>query len=103
MQSGNTIYEEVRTAKADIIAMERRIREIEMELKHLSGERSERPSGNLQSPYGHFLKRENGYSCESEITGVLKGLGFTENDFTKPVDTLSGGQKNPVYLLASFC
>lgn len=38
MQSGNTIYEEVRTAKADIIAMERRIREIEMELKHLSGD-----------------------------------------------------------------
>ena len=38
MQSGNTIYEEVRTAKADLIAMERRIREIEMELKHLSGD-----------------------------------------------------------------
>ena len=61
MQSGNTIYEEVRTAKADIIAMERRIREIEM-------------------------------------AGALKGLGFTENDFTKPVDTLSGGQKTRVSL-----
>ena len=83
MQSGNTIYEEVRTAKADIIAMERRIREIEMELKHLSGD----ALNDRLETYNRLtaaFERENGYSCESEITGVLKGLGFTENDFTKP-------------------
>ena len=97
MQSGNTIYEEVRTAKADIIAMERRIREIEMELKHLSGD----ALNDRLETYNRLMatfERENGYSCESEITGVLKGLGFTENDFTKPVDTLSGGQKTRVSL-----
>ena len=97
MQSGNTIYEEVRTAKADIIAMERRIREIEMELKHLSGD----ALNDRLETYNRLtatFERENGYSCESEITGVLKGLGFTENDFTKPVDTLSGGQKTRVSL-----
>ena len=97
MQSGNTIYEEVRTAKADIIAIERRIREIEMELKHLSGD----ALNDRLETYNRLtatFERENGYSCESEITGVLKGLGFTENDFTKPVDTLSGGQKTRVSL-----
>lgn len=97
MQSGNTIYEEVRTAKADIIAMERRIREIEMELKHLSGD----ALNDRLETYNRLMatfERENGYSYESEITGVLKGLGFTENDFTKPVDTLSGGQKTRVSL-----
>ena len=97
MQSGNTIYEEVRTAKADIIAMERRIREIEMELKHLSGD----ALNDRLETYNRLtatFERENGYAYESEITGVLKGLGFTENDFTKPVDTLSGGQKTRVSL-----
>ena len=97
MQSGNTIYEEVRTAKADIIAMERRIREIEMELKHLSGDALNERLETYNRLMATF-ERENGYSCESEITGVLKGLGFTENDFTKPVDTLSGGQKTRVSL-----
>ena len=97
MQSGNTIYEEVRTAKADIIAMERRIREIEMELKHLSGDALNERLETYNRLTATF-ERENGYAYESEITGVLKGLGFAENDFTKPVDTLSGGQKTRVSL-----
>ena len=97
MQSGNTIYEEVRTAKADIIDMERRIREIEMELKHLSGDALDDRLETYNRLTATF-ERENGYAYESEITGVLKGLGFTENDFTKPVDTLSGGQKTRVSL-----
>ena len=97
MQSGNTIYEEVRTAKADIIAMERRIREIEMELKHLSGD----ALNDRLETYNRLtatFERENGYSCESEITGVLKGLGFSENDFGKKMSELSGGQKTRVAL-----
>ncbi len=97
MQSGNTIYEEVRTAKSDIIAMERRIREIEMELKHLSEDTLNERLETYNRLTATF-ERENGYAYESEITGVLKGLGFTENDFTKPVDTLSGGQKTRVSL-----
>ena len=97
MQSGNTIYEEVRTAKSDIIAMERRIREIEMELKHLSEDTLNERLETYNRLTATF-ERENGYAYESEITGVLKGLGFTENDFTKQVDTLSGGQKTRVSL-----
>ena len=97
MQSGNTIYEEVRTAKADIIAMERRIREIEMELKHLSGD----ALNDRLETYNRLtaaFERENGYSCESEINGVINIIKKTKNDNTKPVDTLSGGQNTRVSL-----
>lgn len=97
MESSNTIYEEVKTAKANIIEMERRIRAIELEMKHLSGERlNERLEtyNRLTAAFEHA----NGYAYESEITGVLKGLGFSEEDFSKPVTTLSGGQKTRVSL-----
>ena len=97
MVSGSTIYEEVKLAKADIIAMERQIREIEHELKHLTGDAL---SARLET-YNRLtasFERANGYAYESEITGVLKGLGFDEKDFSKPVDTLSGGQKTRVSL-----
>ena len=97
MMSGNSIYEEVRLAKAEIIAMEKQIRTIELELKHLSGDAL---NSRLET-YNRLMaafERENGYAYESEITGVLKGLGFSESDFKKPVDTLSGGQKTRVSL-----
>ena len=97
MMSGNSIYEEVRLAKADIIAMEKQIRTIELGLKHLSGDAL---NSRLET-YNRLMaafERENGYAYESEITGVLKGLGFSESDFKKPVDTLSGGQKTRVSL-----
>lgn len=97
LESGNTIYEEVKTAKSDIIALENQIRSIELELKHLKGEELEK---RLQT-YHHLTasyERANGYAYESEITGVLKGLGFSEEDFRKSVDTLSGGQKTRVSL-----
>lgn len=97
LESGNTIYEEVKTAKSDIITLENQIRSIELELKHLTGEELEK---RLQT-YHHLtasFERANGYAYESEITGVLKGLGFSEEDFGKSVDTLSGGQKTRVSL-----
>ena len=97
MNNDHTIYQEVRTAKADILDMERQIREIEQEMKHLSGERLEERMNTYQRLTAAF-ERENGYACESEITGVLKGLGFTEEEFAKPVATLSGGQKTRVAL-----
>ena len=97
MQSGSTIYEEVKLAKSDIIEMETQIRSIELELKHLEGDAltSRLETYNRLTAY---FERQNGYAYESEINGVLKGLGFTENDFSKPVDTLSGGQKTRVSL-----
>lgn len=97
MVSGSTIYEEVKLAKADIIAMEEQLRAIELELKHLSGEALNTRLETYNRLTAAF-ERENGYACESEITGVLKGLGFSEADFSKPVATLSGGQKTRVSL-----
>ena len=97
MSGSATIYEEVRLAKADLIEMERQIRSIEQELPALEGEAL---SARLET-YNRLMaefERQNGYAYESEITGVLKGLGFTEEDFSKPVSTLSGGQKTRVSL-----
>ena len=97
LEGGRSIYEEVKTAKADIIELENQIRAIEKELKSLSGEA-------LQSrldTYHHMMssfEAQNGYAYESELTGVLKGLGFQEEDFDKKTDTLSGGQKTRVSL-----
>lgn len=94
---GGTIYEEVKSARADIFEMERQIRSIELELNSLSGDALARrldTYNRLQSEY----EARNGYACESEIVGVLKGLGFTEEDFAKKTDTLSGGQKTRVAL-----
>ena len=92
-----TIYEELRSAKSDIFEMEERLRSIEHELKSLSGEALDNRLETYNRLQSEFESR-NGYACESEITGVLKGLGFTENDFSKRTDTLSGGQKTRVAL-----
>ena len=97
MNTGATIYEEVRSAKEPIFAMERKIRQLETDMKHLSGEEL---SGTLEQ-YNRLVSQfelENGYACESEIIGVLKGLGFEESEFGKHVNTLSGGQKTRVSL-----
>ena len=77
--------------------MEAQIRSIEHELKHLEGEELQSRLETYNRLQSEFDAR-NGYACESEITGVLKGLGFTEDDFNKQTDTLSGGQKTRVSL-----
>lgn len=97
MNTDRSIYEEVRTAKADIIAMEQKIRQLELEMKDLSGDSLEDHMDSYNRLTAAF-EHENGYAYESELTGVLKGLGFQEEEFTKPVNTLSGGQKTRVSL-----
>ena len=94
---GSTIYEEVRSARADIFALESQIRSVEEKLKHLSGDALKERLDTYNRLQSEF-EDKNGYACESEITGVLKGLGFTEDDFSKLTDTLSGGQKTRVSL-----
>lgn len=97
LMSGNTIYEEVKTAKAEIIEMEKQIRTIELEMSHLSGEQLDARLASYHRLTAAF-ERADGYAYKSELTGVLKGLGFTEEEFDKPVDALSGGQKTRVSL-----
>lgn len=97
LDSDNTIYEELKTAKEDVIEMERQLRAIELELKHLSGRELEERLGTYHRLSAAF-ELQNGYAYESELTGVLKGLGFQESEFSKNVSTLSGGQKTRVSL-----
>lgn len=97
MLPDGTIYDELRSAKADIFEMEQKIRSIELELKSLSGDELENRLDTYNRLQSEFEAR-NGYACESEITGVLKGLGFSEDEFSKKTDTLSGGQKTRVAL-----
>lgn len=97
MDGESSIYEEVKSAKAEIIDTERRLRQMEMEMKHLSAERLESHMETYNRLTAEF-ERANGYAYESEVTGVLKGLGFSESEFSKSVGTLSGGQKTRVSL-----
>ena len=92
-----TIYEELLSTKQYIIDMEDRMRAAEIQMKHASGEELERLM-NTYTRLTHEFELENGYAYKSELMGVLKGLGFTEEDFTKQIETLSGGQKTRVAL-----
>lgn len=92
-----TIYEEVLESRADILAMEERLRTMETQMNQFSGAELE----TLLDGY-HRLSHEfellGGYTYRSEVNGVLKGLGFAEEDFTKKMSELSGGQKTRVSL-----
>ena len=92
-----TIYEELLSTKQYIIDMEDRMRAAEIQMKHASGEELERLM-NTYTRLTHEFELENGYAYKSELMGVLKGLGFTEEDFNKQIETLSGGQKTRVAL-----
>lgn len=92
-----TVFEEVLEIKRPIIEMEAKIRQMELDMKHLTGDEL----NDMLSSYSrlnHEFEQQNGYAYQSEVTGVLKGLGFIEEDFKKPVSALSGGQKTRVAL-----
>ena len=93
----HTIYEELMTTKQYILDMEDKIRSLEQEMKYVAGDKLE----SLMNSYTrltHQFELENGYAYKSEIVGVLKGLGFEEDDYNKQIENLSGGQKTRVAL-----
>ena len=93
----HTIYEELMTTKQYILDMEDKIRSLEQEMKYVAGDKLE----SLMNSYTrltHQFELENGYAYKSEIVGVLKGLGFEEEDYGKQIENLSGGQKTRVAL-----
>lgn len=93
----NTIYEELLSVKQDIIDMEQKMHTIELQMKTAAGEHLEQLM-NTYASLTHAYEAANGYAYKSELTGVLKGLGFMESEFHKSVSTLSGGQKTRVAL-----
>lgn len=92
-----TIYDSLLQVKQHILDMELQMREIEKQMKYAKADELERLM-EVYSRLTHNFELENGYAYKSELTGVLKGLGFTESDFSKLVSTLSGGQKTRVAL-----
>ena len=97
VNSENTIYDELLSVKADVIALEKQLRETEIAMKTAD----EESLNQLMESYtrlDHAFELANGYAYKSELTGVLKGLGFAEDEFDKPISTLSGGQKTRVAL-----
>ena len=92
-----TIYEEVLSAKADIIEMETQIRSFEEQMKHSEGSELDA----LMERYHTFLQEfetKGGYYYKSEVSGILRGLGFSEDMFDRRLNELSGGQKTRVSL-----
>ncbi len=96
--SGNhTIYDEVLSAKKALISMEEKLRDMESRMHEYQGQELE----DFMESYNrlnHEFDMLGGYSYQSEIVGVLKGLGFSEEEFGKHMQELSGGQKTRVCL-----
>ena len=93
----NTIYNELLSVKQNIIDLEQRIRSIELQMKTASEDTLQQLM-NSYTNLTHEFESANGYAYKSELVGVLKGLGFDEEEFQRSVSTLSGGQKTRVAL-----
>lgn len=93
----NSIMDELTEVKRDIIELEKSIREAEETMKHVSGDELT-DLMNRYTQMNEKFQRESGYAWKSEVLGVAKGLGFTEEEFDKKISNLSGGQKTRVCL-----
>ncbi len=92
-----TIYETLLEVKRNLVRLEEKIQMLELRMTTLSGD----ALAECMDAYDkalHEFQRRDGYAYRSEITGMLKGLGFTEEEFAKPVSQLSGGQRTRVFL-----
>lgn len=97
VESENTIFDELLTVKKEVLELEVSMRQAELDMKTAKDANLEQ----LLKKYTdmtHRYEMMNGYSYKSEVTGILKGLGFDESDFDKKISTLSGGQKTRVAL-----
>ena len=100
IDSNLNVFDECLSVFEDLILMENRLREMELEISK-AGENADENLEKLMDEYGHMLEEFtalNGYGYKSEIRGVLKGLGFEEEDFQRQVEILSGGQKSRLSL-----
>ncbi len=97
LTSHNSIYHELLEVKKDILLLEEKIREAEQQMHTLSGSTLDELMENY-TRMTHEFELKNGYAYKSEISGVLKGLGFSEDEFDKEISALSGGQKTRVAL-----
>ena len=97
IDSENTIFEELREVKRYVIDLEESIRKAEDDMKHLEGQALEELL-NRYTRMNEEFQYLSGYAWKSEVIGVAKGLGFSEEELDKKISTLSGGQKTRVAL-----
>mgnify|MGYP002611984174 CR=1 FL=1 len=97
IDSDRTIYEEMLSVFEKIIQTETNLRELENEMGNLSGQALAEKMEDYAT-LQHYFEQNDGYSYQSRLRGVLKGLGFADNDFNRPMNQLSGGQKTRVHL-----
>jgi len=92
-----TVFEEVHSVKDRVFAMEARMRLLEENMKHAEGEALDAMYREYNA-VSHEFEQAGGYAAESEVVGVLRGLGFDESNWDKRASVLSGGQKTRVAL-----
>ena len=95
--STNTVYDELLVVKTDVIRMEEQLRQMEDEMKHLTEENLDAHMKAYHDKM-HAFDLAGGYTYKSDIQGILRGLQFKEEDFVKPVSTLSGGERTRLLL-----
>ena len=106
IHSKKNIYDEVLSVRQDLLQMETELRALEKEMEAQAGNAAQASgtNGTLSQVYQryeeltHAYERGGGYALKSNVTGILKGLGFQESEFQKPVSVLSGGQKTRLAL-----
>lgn len=99
--SENTVWDEALCAFENLITLEKELRQLEQKIAQKSTETPSKNLDNLMKTYAQKLEefeQKNGYGYQSEIRGILSGLGFSEEEFSKPVEQLSGGQKSRLSL-----
>lgn len=99
--SENTVWDEALCAFENLITLEKELRQLEQTIAKKSTEASSKSLDNLMETYAQKLEefeQKNGYGYQSEIRGILSGLGFSEDEFSKPIEQLSGGQKSRLSL-----
>ena len=92
-----SLFDYVIDAKKDLLDIEAQLRQLEKDMPNAKGDELEHMMSRYSS-LTHSFELENGYAVKSEVTGILKGLGFDEAEFDRPVSTLSGGQKTRLAL-----
>lgn len=97
LSSSHTIYEELLSVKQDLVSIEQQLRDLEESMKHCEGTQLEEIMDRY-TRMTHDFEVRGGLLYKSELTGVLKGLSFLDEDFDKQISTLSGGQKTRVSL-----
>lgn len=93
----NTVRDVMMDAIAPVLELQDKLRELERTMEHLSDAELDK-SLELYNRFTHEFEYRDGYSCESEANGVLRGLGFMPEDYDRHTSSLSGGQRTRLAL-----